>query len=274
MRAMKMFGLLSLVAFTAGCPVEPTDTDSATDTDTDTDTDTGTLPPLPKVLEGTITDAAGEPVAGANVFFCNYDICFQTGSDANGYYGFTNGDGSFALKIEATGYPVASTALESTTGGDVRVIDVTLPSFEYSINPSESAEHQIATDLYATFSMSGLDIPETTDGSVAGGAFVDSDIRLPDDAAVDQPVVGTWYLAPYDAKGKSGDIPFRHANAGSLGLADGDTVDVYVHSYKVFTGDSSGTEPQWQSAGTYTVTSGEISGTLPMFGTMLMYKSN
>lgn len=264
--------LLTGLTMLTGCPAD--DDPSGTDGDTDTDTDTDTSEPPSYVLQGTITDTDGNPVAGANIRFCNVVICYQQFSTDTGGYGFIRGDGNFAFRVDSADHPTASTPLVSVEDGSTRTMDVVMPAYDMEMAvPTASAEHQLASNLYVTFSSSDLEMPDGVTDPIAGGAFVPSTATLPmdEDPSGGGTLAGVWYLAEYDAKATGDALPFRVTDAASLGLTDGDTVEVYVHSYKRFVVLDQ-TESQWASAGTATVANGEVTGTLPYFATVAMFK--
>lgn len=250
------------------------DTDVNGDTDGDTDGDSDTGPPPTPVLAGTVSNEGGDPVEGATILLCNADICFPAVTDAAGAYAFNFGDGDFAFKVQAAGYPTASTALTTAEDGTTRTLDVTLPDFDKTLSmPTTSAEHELATDFFVTFSGSDLEIPDTSDATVAGGTFVEESLRMPmDEVPSDGTLVGLWYLDAYDGEAKGEPMPFRIANVGDLGLSDGDTVEVHYHSYKWFTTPDNNAETQWLQAGPATVANGELTGTIPKLATIAVYK--
>ena len=268
--AMRSLAMLVLSACDGGTTDE-TDTDPDTDTDTDSDT-----VPLVPVLEGTVKDADGNPVEGVSLFFCNYEICYQQGTDANGAYSYIQArTGSYALKVHADDLPTATTALAATEGQETRTLDIVLPDYQKSMPvPTSAGEYELADGFYVTLSASAISIPATSQDEVVGGTFVAPGDRMPiDEMPPTGTVAGIWYLEAYDATPTGNDLPFRIADVSGLGLADGDTVDIYVHSYKAFTENDQATS-QWVSAGSTTVSGTEVTGALPYLSTVFLMKTN
>ncbi len=217
---------LWLFGWMAGCTgsVDTTDTGDTGDTEED-------LGPAGQ-LHGTVRDAEGDPVEGAQVNLC-LAICSTAQTDAQGAYAFDPlvvGAYSFhVVPPQGSGLaePLIPWPIEEDTNP---TLDVVLPPLEaeVALPTGARAEIEAAPGLFLTLQQGDLKVVFADPPTAVAGARVAEADRLPMDVGGE--VLAVWYLSPYEASAEEvGGMPFRIAN--DLGLSEGQTAQLWRASY-------------------------------------------
>ncbi|MEQ1502855.1 MAG: hypothetical protein ABMB14_11525 [Myxococcota bacterium] len=242
------------------------DSDTDTDTDSDADTDPTTVPTAS--LDGTVLAADGGPFAGAPIRFCRNGFCKNGESDAAGAFAFTEVPSEWhALEavsldpIEVGGLATAFVPL-SFADDEHRAVELTMLPFTsggpVAIAPSEQS---VGEGLWITAGRDDLVPPLFFDDATAvAGVQLPPSAWVPVDGIAGT-VLAMWYVGPFDYKAAdAAGIPVRIAN--TFGLADGDTVEVYVGSYD---------DSAWLPGGTATADGADLVGAhLPVLATVIV----
>jgi hypothetical protein len=203
------------------------------------DTDDDTDPPGTQ-LRGTVSDAAGNGLAGVRVNLCR-QVCTTTETEADGSYvmpGLLSQ--RYSLHIETYGdLEFADPAVPYNLGdGEFIDLDVVVPSTTPVTIPMASASIEYGTDLFLTLGAGDLTLlfeDDPTDISVA---------RMATDSALPVDLQGTieaiWYMDPWDADAVSA-IPVEIRDTFS-GVA-GDDYQLYQMNYDDY---------DWENLGTLT----------------------
>ncbi|MCB9766147.1 MAG: carboxypeptidase regulatory-like domain-containing protein [Alphaproteobacteria bacterium] len=220
-------------------------------------------------LSGTVRDASGSPVAGAQVQLC-WKVCRQEISGSDGGFSFSAAEPwTHALKIYPEGWVGGSTAvfmLPMTLAAGGNSIDVVLPEFTaWATIPASTPAELDLDGLLVTTSLAELDLGFGVDTDQAGGVHVPesdwpADWMLPAEAT--GTVVGAWYTHPYGAIAEGG-MPTRVVDPGG----DATSYQLWEAFWHVET-----CEVVWENAGSLTANGDHLEGdaALHEFTTVLL----
>ena len=263
-RKLPILLAFSGVVALAGCPEdEPDPVEADTDTDTDSDTDTD-LPGPTTTVSGTVYDAAGAPLAGAQIRFCRGELCLTPAVDASGTFDIPEVQAfphSFEVLVpgdaaRATGF--AAVTLEEDVP---KQLTMYVPNLDAPSALGATAEwHAVGAGLRVQLDTSSLETPAFfPDATEVAGVLVDPSIWPPLDGLTNAHAV--WFTSPFDYPAAGTGIPVEIDN--TFGLTAGGTYEVYVGDY---------TTSEWLFAGTLTESGGVLTGDaqLPLMSTVVL----
>jgi len=220
-----------------------TDTADVVGDDDDDDDDVTDTVETTARLSGTVVDASGAPIGGANIRFCRGAQCRYFTTESDGAYVFDDtavAPQSFeVVPPEASGLVTTFAPLNFGSNED-RVVDVTVPELGAAVSLPASMTELTFGALQITMGADDLEAPLSVDEATeASATWVETALQLPVDG-VSGTVVAMWYLMPFDHHSTEG-MAVRF-DLGSLGLT-GPEYRVYLGSYA---------ESAWTDEGTIT----------------------
>lgn len=219
------------------------------------------------VLEGTLTDLAGGPLAGIDIKFCNDQGCRIEETAADGSYCYADvvpADYAFVpVPPEGSGLAHALTTFVMAPG-QVRTVDAVVPPLEPSVTiPATAAEFEAGAGFYVTIGAGEITPPDpfTPDNECLAGVQVPS-AAWPVLEGLPGTPVAVWYVDPFDFDAPGG-LPFRIEDQWAS--AEGKAYDLWVGSYGDF---------GWLEVGTLTASGGWLTPdagvALPLLSTFVL----
>lgn len=239
-----------------GSTDDPTGDSGGTDGVTDESKKVGTR------FDGTIVDAAGAPIEGVSIRFCQA-ICLTDDTDAEGRFGFPvapSGWTAFEAVPDSPTTAVGYVPVEIVEDVD-RDVTMVLPELDAAHTiPASPTELEVGRGLFVTVSDDDLEPPIFVDDATQTAGVLLTEAQHPPLDFAEGDIVAIWYMTPFDHHSKAG-MAVEFDNQWKL--KDGEVYAVWQGSY---------VDQSWVDAGRVTVKGKRLSGDarLPLMSTTML----